>query len=157
VTETLHPAAPEHLPFFVTLPGHSDVLLVAMGVFILLAVIGVGVLYFKLHSLPEQLAHRGQKLQFEIVAVLALLALFTHNHLFWVAALLLALVPLPDFSTPLTSMAQSLKKMAGSSGPTAETGPPVGGETEAVPEGPRTAHPVPIPLDEKQPRQAHGS
>jgi hypothetical protein len=71
-------------------------------------VVGIGVFYFKLHSLPEQMAHRGQKVQFEIVAVLGLLALFTHNHLFWIAGLLLALVPMPDFSTPLASMAQSL-------------------------------------------------
>lgn len=83
-----------------------------MGIFLLLAVIGIGVFYFKLHALPEQMAHRGQKIQFEIVAVLALLALFTHNHLFWVAGLLLALIPLPDFTTPLTSIAHSLARIA---------------------------------------------
>jgi type VI protein secretion system component VasF len=55
--------------------------------------------------------------QFEIVAVLALLALFTHNHAFWIAGLLLALVPLPDISTPLTSMAQSLRLMAAPAAP----------------------------------------
>ena len=43
------------------------------------------------------MAHKSQKLQFEIVAVLGLLALFTHIHLFWIAGLLLALVDLPDF------------------------------------------------------------
>ena len=59
------------------------------------------------------MAHRGQKVQYEFVAVLALLALFTHNHAFWIAALLLAFIPLPDFITPLTSMAQSLGRMAG--------------------------------------------
>ena len=37
------------------------------------------------------MAHKSQKLQFEIVAVLGLLALFTHVHLFWIAGLLLAL------------------------------------------------------------------
>jgi hypothetical protein len=42
-----------------------------------------------------------------------LLALFTHNHLFWVIALLLALVDLPGFSTPLRSIAGSVQKMAG--------------------------------------------
>ena len=40
---------------------------------------------------------RHNKAQFEIVAVLALLALFTHNNYFWVAALLLAMIPIPDF------------------------------------------------------------
>jgi hypothetical protein len=46
------------------------------------------------------------------VAVLSLLALFTHNAAFWVAALLLALIPVPDFWTPLASMADSLARMA---------------------------------------------
>lgn len=104
--------APHSVPFYITTPGHIDGLFVTMGVFVLLSVVGIGVLYFKLHALPEQMAHRGQKVQFEIVAVLALLALFTHNHAFWIAGLLLALVPLPDFSSPLTSMAHSLKKMS---------------------------------------------
>ncbi|WP_436643986.1 hypothetical protein [Microbaculum sp. FT89] len=109
---TLHPLAPHHLPSFVTAPGQTDVLFVAMAIFVLLAVVCIGVFYFKLHALPEHMAHRGQKIQFEIVAVLALIALFTHNHAFWIAALLLALVPLPDFTTPLTSMARSLSRMA---------------------------------------------
>ena len=109
MAESLHPAATHHLPVFVTAPGETDVLFVAMAIFVLLAVIGIGIFYFKLHALPEQMAHRGQKVQFEIVAVLALLALFTHNHAFWVAGLLLALVPLPDFLTPLSSMARSLE------------------------------------------------
>jgi hypothetical protein len=88
-----------------------------MAIFVLLAVIGIGVFYLKLHSLPEQMAHRGQKVQFQIVAVLGLLALFTHNHAFWVAGLLLALVPLPDFTTPLSSIAGSLDRIAANAGP----------------------------------------
>lgn len=112
MTTDVNPAAPHHLPAFITAPGQTDWLMVAMGIFILLAVVGIGVFYFKLHALPEQMAHRGQKIQFEIVAVLALIALFTHNHIFWIAALLLALVPLPDFTTPLRSMAQSLGLLA---------------------------------------------
>jgi hypothetical protein len=109
----LHPAAPHQLPPFVALPGQTDWLLVATGVFLLIALVGIGVFYFKLHALPEHMAHRGQKVQFEIVAVLALIALFTHNHIFWIAALLLALIPMPDFTTPLSSMAHSLSRMAG--------------------------------------------
>lgn len=50
-------------------------------------------------------------MQFQLVGVLALLALFTHNNLFWVFALVLALIPIPDFWTPLSSMAESLAKM----------------------------------------------
>ena len=119
MAEPIHPAAIAHLPPFVTAPGETDVLFVAMAIFVVLAVIGIGVFYFKLHALPEQMAHRGQKVQFEIVAVLALLALFTHNHAFWIAGLLLALVPLPDFTTPLFSIAGSLERIAANSSPAA--------------------------------------
>jgi hypothetical protein len=59
------------------------------------------------------MAHKSQKLQFEIVAVLGLLALFTHIHLFWVIGLLLAMIDLPDFGTPLRSIAGSVEKIAG--------------------------------------------
>lgn len=128
MAEPLHPAAIEHLPPFITAPGETDVLFVVMAIFVLLAVIGIGLFYFKLHALPEQMAHRGQKVQFEIVAVLALLALFTHNHAFWIAGLLLALIPLPDFTTPLSSIARSLDRIAGgaespASGTTPQTAP----------------------------------
>jgi hypothetical protein len=88
-----------------------------MAVFVLFAVIGIGVFYFKLHALPEHLAHGGHKVQFQIVSVLALLALFTHNHVFWIAGLLLALIPIPDLTTPLSSMAHSLDRMARSAEP----------------------------------------
>lgn len=113
MSESLHPAAPHHLPSFITAPGDTDILMVAVGVILLVAVLFVGNIYLQIHSLPERMAHKSQKLQFEIVAVLCLLALFTHNHLFWVIALLLAMVDLPDFSTPLRSIAGSVQKMAG--------------------------------------------
>ncbi|WP_454620889.1 hypothetical protein [Bradyrhizobium cenepequi] len=112
MNDQLHPMAPHHLPFFITPPNEVDVLMVAMGVFLVAAVLWVGTLYWRLHSLPERMAHRSQKLQFEIVAVLGLLALFTHIHLFWVAALLLAMIDLPDFGTPLRSIAGSVEKIA---------------------------------------------
>lgn len=109
---SLHPAAPHHLPPFITAPGETDVLMVAMGLLLIAAVLAVGNVFLRLHTLPERIAHKSQKLQFEVVAVLGLLALFTHVHLFWVAALLLALIDIPDFSTPLRSMAGSLEKIA---------------------------------------------
>jgi hypothetical protein len=84
-----------------------------MGIFLVATVLWVGTLYWKLHSLPERMAHKSHKLQFEIVAVLGLLALFTHIHLFWVAGLLLAMIDLPDFSTPLRSIAGSVATIAG--------------------------------------------
>jgi hypothetical protein len=123
MAEPLHPAAIEHLPPFVTAPGETDVLFVFMAILVLLGVIGIGIFYFKLHALPEQMAHRGQKVQFEIVAVLALIALFTHNHAFWIAGLLLALIPLPDFTTPLSSISGSLERIAASAAPAAAPPP----------------------------------
>ena len=59
------------------------------------------------------MAHKSQKLQFEIVAVLGLLALFTHQHIFWVAGLILALIDLPDFASPLGRIARGIEKLAG--------------------------------------------
>jgi hypothetical protein len=106
-----------------TSPGETDVLLVIMAVFLVAVLLAVGILFLRLHTLPERLAHKSQKLQFEIVAVLGLLALFTHIHLFWVAGLLLALIELPDFSTPLGRMANSLDKMAGTEVPEGRSEP----------------------------------
>jgi len=108
-----HPAATPHLPSFITAPGETDVLMVVMIVILVLSVLGFGLLFLRLHTLPERIAHRGHKLQFEIVAVLGLLALFTHMHIFWVMGLLLALVDLPDFGTPLNRIAGSTEKLAG--------------------------------------------
>jgi hypothetical protein len=59
------------------------------------------------------MAHKSMKLLFVIVAVLCLLALFTHDHLFWIAGVLLALIDLPDFIAPLRSIAASVQKIAG--------------------------------------------
>jgi hypothetical protein len=108
-----HPAATQHLPSFITAPGETDALMVVMVIILVLSVLGFGLLFLRLHTLPERIAHRGHKLQFEIVAVLGLLALFTHMHIFWVAGLLLALIDLPDFGTPLNRIAGSTEKMAG--------------------------------------------
>ena len=108
----LHPMTPHHLPFYVAKPGETDVLMIVMGIFLIAAVLGIGNIYLRVHSLPERMAHKSQKLQFEIVAILGLLALFTHIHLFWIAALLLAVIDIPDFGTPLRSIAGSVEKIA---------------------------------------------
>jgi hypothetical protein len=113
-----HPAASHHLPWFLTAPGESDTLFTITTIVVLATVLGLGVVFFRLHSLPERLGHK--KLQFEIVAVLGLLSLFTHTHAFWVAGLLLALIDLPDFQTPLKRMATSLEKLSGTASPAEE-------------------------------------
>ena len=113
MTEPLHPAAPHHLPSFITAPGQTDVLMVIMIFVLIIAVMMFGILFLRLHTLPERMAHKSQKLQFEIVAVLGLIALFTHMHIFWIVGLLLALIEFPDFGTPLRQIAQSVGKLAG--------------------------------------------
>ena len=113
MSASINPAAPHALPRFITAPGETDIWLVIMGLFLLAAVLAVGLLFLRLHTLPERMAHKSQKLQFEIVAVLGLLALFTHIHLFWVAGLILAMIDLPDWGTPLRRIAGSAEKMAG--------------------------------------------
>ncbi len=109
-----HPAATHHLPWFITAPGQTDILMVITCIVLVLAVFLIGLLFFTLHSLPERLGHK--KLQFEIVAVLALLSLFTHNHLFWAIGLLLALVDIPDFVGPVRRIATGVEKLAGQAG-----------------------------------------
>ena len=104
--------APHHLPFYLAPESGTDVLMVVMGIFLIATMLWVGTLYWQLHSLPERMAHKSQKLQMEIVAILGLLSLFTHIHLFWVAGLLLALIDIPDFGTPLRSIADSVEKIA---------------------------------------------
>jgi hypothetical protein len=87
------------------------------------------------------------------VGVLALLALFTHNHIFWIAALLLALVQFPNFSAPLASMAQSLEKIAGRPSPegTMASLPATEVAPEAVPAEAAPTRKTPIARTERAP------
>ena len=124
-SELLHPAATHHLPSFITAPGETDVLMVVMAVILAVSVLMFGILFLRLHTLPERMAHRGHKLQFEIVAVLGLIALFTHMHIFWLIGLLLAMIDLPDFGTPLRSIAGSVERIA-------EARPGAAGEASAT-------------------------
>lgn len=112
-TFDINPAAPHHLPSFITAPGETDVLMVVMTVFLAVAILMFGILFLRLHTLPERVAHKSQKIQFEIVAVLGLIALFTHMHIFWVAGLLLALIEIPDFGSMMSRIAGSVERIAG--------------------------------------------
>jgi len=122
----INPVATHSLPSFITRPGETDVLMVVTALFLMVAVVAFGLLFLRLHTLPERMAHRTHKLQFEIVAVLGLLALFTHIHLFWVVGLLLALVDIPDFGGWLGRIAGAVEKIAGLQ--------PAQASTEALPE-----------------------
>jgi hypothetical protein len=107
----LHPLASHDLPSFITVPGQTDTLLGVTAVFMILIIISVGVIYLNIHSLPERMSHRTSQAQAGVVAVLCILALFTHNQIFWVIALLLAFVRIPDFETPLQSISDSLQRL----------------------------------------------
>src|SRR6188508_2272393 len=87
--------------------------MVVMTLILIASVLGFGVLFFRLHTLPERIAHKGHKIQFEIVAVLGLIALFTHMHIFWIAGLLLAFIDIPDFGGFLGRIAGSVERIAG--------------------------------------------
>ena len=111
MSDAIHPLAPHSLPPFVGGADGSDPLFSAIIFIVIIAVLGIGVFYLKLHAIPEQLAHEHSNTQSQLIMVLALLALFTHNNIFWVAALILALLKLPDFLTPINSISESLKKL----------------------------------------------
>jgi hypothetical protein len=139
----LHPVATDHLPFFITAAGQTDGLFNAMVVLLIVLVFAIGLFYLRLHALPEHLAHGASKVQIQIVGVLALLALFTHNHIFWIGALLIALVQFPNVSAPLASMARSLERLA-------ERAPPQGDHAsgaaaELAPHEPLAARVAPPP------------
>jgi hypothetical protein len=67
--------------------------------------------------------------------------LFTHIHLFWIAGLILAMIDLPDFGTPLRRIAGSVEKLAGippgegSSATDAKTDARTDAKADAVPSG----------------------
>lgn len=130
----VNPVASDHVPFFITAPGETDVLFNIMSVVVLLAIVLIGVFYFRIHALPEHMASRMTKIQYELVAVLALISLFTHNHAFWIAGLLLAFVPLPDFTTPLSGMAKSLNRIADAKVPATPEPAPASTEPPLQPE-----------------------
>ena len=121
----LHPAALHQIPGFITAPGETDVLFVLATISVVTSVLLVGVLFFWLHSLPERMAHKRHKLQIELIAVLGLLSLFTHIHLFWVIALILAFVKIPEFRfldmrSYVDRVTVSLEQLAVSGAKTAE-------------------------------------
>lgn len=99
----------DHLPFYITAPGETDVLLVAVALTLVAVVIGFGALYFTIQAIPDRIAEGTSKAQMQLVGLLGLISLFTMNNLYWIAAILLAAVRIPDFVTPLKDIAASLR------------------------------------------------
>ena len=113
MTTPLHPAAAHNLPIFITAPGDTDVLMVVTVCLCWSPSSRSASYSFSIHTLPERMAHGSHKLQFEIVAVLGLLALFTHIHGFWIAGLLLALIDIPDFPGWIGRITRAVERIAG--------------------------------------------
>lgn len=113
MTAEIHPLAPATLPPYIGSADGSDGLLTVVIWLLVIIFMVVGNLYLKLHALPERMAHKRNNTQLQFIAVLAILALFTHNNVFWVLALLLSVVRIPDFSTPINSIAESQQILAG--------------------------------------------
>ncbi len=109
---TQHSLATEQLPMFISGPGETDGFFIAVVVIASVATMSVGALYFTLHSLPERIAHKVNSNQIYLISIMLLVALFTHNNYFFFGALFLAAVRLPDWSTPLNSIAKSLEDQA---------------------------------------------
>jgi len=110
--DKINPLAPAELPFFITGPGQTDTLFVIVVVFMMVAVLAIGVLYLNLHSIPDRIAHHANHAQLQLIGILTLIALFTHNNLYWVIAIFIAALNPPDFVTPINSIARSLRRMA---------------------------------------------
>ncbi|MCU9846638.1 hypothetical protein OEZ60_01285 [Defluviimonas sp. WL0024] len=127
----LHELAPHHLPPFITAPGSSDFLYNVIVVSLVVIVLLVGNFYFKLHALPEKMAEHANSTQLQLIGVMALLALFTHNHIFWVGALLLAAIQLPNFTEPLNSIAGSLRELSKGAAKNAPEAPAVAADAAA--------------------------
>ena len=110
---TLNPAASHYLPSFITAPGETDVLMVVTAVILAVVILAFGILFFRLHHLPEHLAGGAKRVQLEIVSVFCLIGLLTHIHAFWIAALLLAMIDIPDFGGWLGGITVAVERIAG--------------------------------------------
>ena len=106
-----HPAALHNLPFFLPGSDGSDPLFTVVVIVLVPVLVTAGALYFKLHAIPEHLGVKHNSTQLQLISVLAVLALFTHNNAFWILALLIAVIRLPDFLTPLKTISDSLVKL----------------------------------------------
>ena len=101
------------MPFFITPPSETDVLFNITLWFVVACIVLTGVVFLTIHSLPERMAHKSKKVLLDLIALLCLLALLTHNHFFWFVAIVLAFIDIPDFLTPVNSIANSMESIAG--------------------------------------------
>ncbi|TCL09196.1 hypothetical protein BXY66_1241 [Shimia isoporae] len=85
-----------HMPFWVTGPDQTDGFMWVVGFVLVAALLGFGALYFTIQSIPDRMATGMHKVQIQLVSVLGLISLFTLNNAFWIAAILIAAVPIHE-------------------------------------------------------------
>jgi hypothetical protein len=103
-------------------------MVICIWLLVVALVIG-GVFYLHLHSVPDRMAHEANHTQLQLIGILTLIGLLTHNNLFWIFAIILAALNPPDLMTPIQSIARSLQRMAGKE-PAAAPPDPVGAPSE---------------------------
>lgn len=109
MTGELNPLAYEHMPNYLAKADGTDTLFTVVIWLVVILALVFGNFYLRLHALPERMAHAQNNAQFQLVTVLALIALFTHNNIFWIAALLLATVRLPNYSAALSDISAAIR------------------------------------------------
>ena len=107
MNESLGLVAREHLPFYITGPGETDILFGIVTVSLVAILIGFGALYFTIQAIPDRMVEGAGKAQMQVVGLLGLISLFTMNNAYWIAAILLAAVRIPDIVTPLQEIARA--------------------------------------------------
>ncbi len=96
VNSSISDEAMSQLPFWVTAPGETDGFLIVVGLCLVVVLLGFGALYFTVQAIPDRMAAGAHKVQMQLVGVLGLISLFTLNNAFWIAAILIAAVPLHE-------------------------------------------------------------
>ncbi len=114
----------DHLPFYITGPGETDILFTAVTIALIAIVVGFGALYFTIQAIPDRIAKGTSKAQMQLVGLLGLISLFSMNNLYWVAAILVAAIRVPDFMAPLTDIARSLRSRADDGAASTESATP---------------------------------
>ncbi|MBE1284701.1 MAG: hypothetical protein GJ676_15425 [Rhodobacteraceae bacterium] len=105
---TLSVEALERLPFWVTPPGETDGFMMVVGFVLVATLLGFGALYFTIQAIPDRMAAGAHKVQMQLVSVLGLISLFTLNNAFWIAAILIAAVPLHEVFPSLKPVEHTL-------------------------------------------------
>jgi hypothetical protein len=55
---------------------------------------------------------KEEKAKYQVVATLCLIAMFTPGNYFWIAAVLVAMTDIPDFTAPFQRIAAAVRRIA---------------------------------------------